>query len=409
MSNFDLPLGWTWKTLGEVAEIKGRIGWRGLKKKEYTTEGPILLSIGNISEFDIDLDNVDHLTWERYKESPEIKIRPGDLIMGKDGTLGKVALVRSIPYETTISSTLAKIRPSHEIDPVYLYYYLKSDSFQAQVTGSRTGTAVQHFIQKNMKLARIPVPPLVVQRRIAQILGRAHDMWRKREQANQLPNRIIQSVFRKMFGDPLQSDKWQRRTIADASLAVESGSTPLRTKPENFDPVSGTPLIKVENLARSGYILLKENQLRISHSANERQKRSIIRPGDVLINIVGPPLGKVAYVTEEFDRANINQAIVMIRPRPSLLNSRYLWSLLRFPSFNEMIVDIALSVRQANINLSEIRSLKIPMPPLELQESFCQLVRRIENLRNKQSAVEIKELFHSLMHKAFRGELAVSK
>jgi type I restriction enzyme S subunit len=405
MENFPLSSQWVWKTLGEIAEIKGRIGWRGLKKSEYTNEGPILLSIGNISEFGIDFENVDHLTWERYRESPEIIIQPGDIIIAKDGTLGKVALVKSIPYETTISSTLAKIRPNPEVDPAYLYYYMRSDYFQAQVIGSRTGTAVQHFVQKNMKLARIPVPTLATQKCIAGILERAHRLLIKREQANQLTGKIIRSVFLKMFGDPATNPKrWPVHRLVE--LAELRGGIQLskQRRPKNFP----RPYLTIRNvysgrldLSDVRYIEVPDNQL----------ERWILKPGDLLVLEGGDrdDVGRTAMFRGELRNCVHQNHVFRVRVNKDLLVPEYLMHYLNSDHVKSQFFMLAKATTGINsINMTQLKSVGVLCPPIAIQEHFAHFVERVAllNGRQIQSATEINEFFHSLMRKAFSGELS---
>lgn len=328
-------------------------------------------------------------------------IDSGDIIVGMDGEFN-CAIWALGP--ALLNQRVARIIPKKSVSKNYLYYMLKMKLKETEKTV--TLSTVRHLLNSQLRKIEIPILPYEMQMNVAEILTKADFLRQKREHANLMANKILQAVFLRMFGDPLCSHNFPEKRICDVSVAVESGSTPLRTKLQNFSP-NGVPLIKVQNIAPSGYLLLKEKQLRISDEANEKQKRSFLKEGDVLINIVGPPLGKVALVGKRYEGANINQALVLMRPNSSVLNSIYLWSLLRFPSFNNMIINMAVSVRQANINLSEMRELMIPVPPLELQEKFALFAKKMEQLRIKQlqSSEDITRLFDSILFKAFKGEL----
>lgn len=372
---------------------------------KYSEEGIPLLSTASFTEFGLDLSACKKISEEQYsEESKRCKPEAGDILFSRIGTIGEV---RWAPKEKFIPlHSLVLVKPYKDrIEPSYLYYCLKSSIIQGQAKKGIQSISVPDLGIKLIKDFRIPLPPRDIQRKIAGTLEKADGLRQKRRQANQLADKMIESVFLKMFGDPVSSNE-PFELLSKVCVAIESGSTPLRRNPENFDE-HGIPLIKVENIAPNGYIAFKEKQLKISAKANKKQKRSILKEGDVLINIVGPPLGKVAYVTKEFEGCNINQAIVLIRANSQFLNNRYLWALLTFPSFNTQITEIAVSVRQANINLSEIRNLKIPLPSIELQNKFQSIVDKIERMRNaqNQSTQEISQLFRSLMQKAFKGEL----
>src|SRR5256885_12659606 len=94
----DLPEGWIGCTLGDHVYVAGRIGWRGLKAEEYTESGPILLSVPNLNYGDyVDFSKVYHLSEDRYRESPEIQLRGGDILLVKDGAgIGKLGFVKAL-------------------------------------------------------------------------------------------------------------------------------------------------------------------------------------------------------------------------------------------------------------------------------------------------------------------------
>ncbi|HUG70066.1 MAG TPA: hypothetical protein VMM76_20110, partial [Pirellulaceae bacterium] len=78
--------GWQRKQLGELAELKGRIGWRGLTSKEYTQSGPLFISVHSLNYGDcVDFRDAFHISEERYVESPEIMLQKDDVLICKDG------------------------------------------------------------------------------------------------------------------------------------------------------------------------------------------------------------------------------------------------------------------------------------------------------------------------------------
>ena len=102
----------SWKIIKieDNAIIKGRIGWKNLKSEEYTDEGPYLIAGKHIKNGIINWDECDHITIERYDESPEIALKDGDIIFSKDGSLGNPALIRNIGFEATINGTMMLVR-----------------------------------------------------------------------------------------------------------------------------------------------------------------------------------------------------------------------------------------------------------------------------------------------------------
>src|SRR5258706_14087732 len=118
--------GWKSRQLGELAELKGRIGWRGLTAKEYTKTGPLFLSVHSLNYGDyVNFRDAFHISQERYDESPEIMLQRDDILICKDGAgIGKLGIVPDVPEPTTINSSLLLIRPSSKLIPKFLYFCL---------------------------------------------------------------------------------------------------------------------------------------------------------------------------------------------------------------------------------------------------------------------------------------------
>ena len=181
----DAPIGvfqpeWEVKQLGENAYIKARIGWRGLSADEYTKDGPLLVAGKHIRGAHIDWRSCDHISEFRYEESPEIQLRDGDVILSKDGTLGRIGIVERLPGKATINGTMMLVRPNHcVITSKFLYYYLQGRNFRKFIKEKVSGSSVPHIFQRDMVRLLVPGPPLPEQRKIAAILSSVDDAIEK--------------------------------------------------------------------------------------------------------------------------------------------------------------------------------------------------------------------------------------
>jgi len=160
-----------WKKLGEVCEIKGRIGFRGYTRDDQVIqgEGAISLSPGNISDGVLCYDTCTYITWSKYEESPEIMVQDGDIILCKTASVGKVARVNHLPEKATINPQLVLIK-NIEINPQFLYYVLADNPFQSRIKGLAGVGSVPNVSQAKLASISIPVPSLSEQTRIVGIL-----------------------------------------------------------------------------------------------------------------------------------------------------------------------------------------------------------------------------------------------
>ena len=157
----EIPAHWEIKPLGTFASVKARLGWKGLKAEEYVDEGYIFLATPNLKGEEIDFDNVNYITKERYFESPEIMLREKDILMVKDGaTLGIVTLVKYLPAPATVNGSSAVIRCYKNCDSEFLCYWLRSNSVQKLIDMMKGGMGVPHLFQSDIRRFPTAVPPL---------------------------------------------------------------------------------------------------------------------------------------------------------------------------------------------------------------------------------------------------------
>ena len=154
-----LPPTWNAKRLGSLAKVKARLGWKGLKAEEYVDAGYIFLSTPNLKGDDIDFENVNFITKERYEESPEIMLREGDVLIVKDGaTLGIVALVKSLPAPATVNGSAAVIRTNGECRSRFLFHWLSSRGIQQLIEKMKGGMGVPHLFQSDLRRFPVALP-----------------------------------------------------------------------------------------------------------------------------------------------------------------------------------------------------------------------------------------------------------
>ena len=138
---------WTRGRLGDYAYIKARIGWRGLSASEYTQDGPYLIAGNHIHNESINWTSCDHLSIHRYQESLEIALREGDIILTKDGTIGRLAIITDLPGLATINGTMMLVRVRTPLQPRYVYHYLTGETFQRLVADKVSGSSIPHIFQ----------------------------------------------------------------------------------------------------------------------------------------------------------------------------------------------------------------------------------------------------------------------
>lgn len=168
----DIPNGWEISRMDFLFNLFGRLGWKSLKSEEYVDDGYIFLSTPNIKNKEIDFENVNYITEERYLESPEIMLEVGDVLLVKDGsTLGIVNIVKYLPSPSTVNSSIGVLkRISDKIISEFLYYFLATHYSQSIIDRIKGGMGVPHLFQSDIKKFIVILPPISEQREIVDYL-----------------------------------------------------------------------------------------------------------------------------------------------------------------------------------------------------------------------------------------------
>lgn len=169
-----IPEDWEVVNLGKSSTLKARIGWQGLTTAEYLSSGDYYLITGtDFVDGYIDWDNCVYVDKSRFDQDKNIQINTDDILVTKDGTIGKVAFISKIEKPTTLNSGVFVIRPiKNRYYPLFLYFILMSDYFLDFLARLTAGSTISHLYQKDFIHFDFPVPKnLLEQKAIAQILS----------------------------------------------------------------------------------------------------------------------------------------------------------------------------------------------------------------------------------------------
>ena len=166
-----IPKNWEVVSLKDVCEVKGRIGYRGYTVKDLVKagEGSLTLGAKHIRNNMLFLENPEFISWEKFYESPEIMVTEGDIIFVQRGSIGKVALIKSLEQKATINPSLVLLK-NITIENSFLFYVLSSEVVQKIVKKVMSSTAIPMLSQQQIKNFSIPFPPIKDQQNIAEIL-----------------------------------------------------------------------------------------------------------------------------------------------------------------------------------------------------------------------------------------------
>ncbi len=391
--------------IGEVVEIARN----GLPVKQFDGAGGLPITrIETISKGEIDRKKVGYagLTSEANQKW---LLQDGDLLISNINSmqhLGKCAIYEGHPPQLIHGMNLLGVRPRQEMAlPRYMMHFFKSHFFLRQIPKIANQSVNQSsFSVTNFKTLVIPLPPLSEQKRIAAILDKADAIRKKRKQAIGLTEDFLRSAFLEMFGDPfITPKKWELGIIGDVSTLVTSGLTPRGGAKVYVD--DGPYFIRSQNVLMN--FLDLSGVACIPEEVHSKMQRTKVAVGDVLLNITGASLGRVAPVLHLNREANVNQHVCIIRPNTELMDHQFLSAYLSLPSTQKVIGQSQAGAAREGLNHQKVRALPIPLPPLSMQRAFCRQIesRKLIRLKMEQMEESMELLFKSLEHKAFNGEL----
>ena len=150
---------WTPVTFNQVIVPKARIGWQGLKKHEYLRSGYSYLIGGtDFSNGTVSLDNISYVSKERYDMDTNIQVSKNDVLVTKDGTIGKVAIVPELNKPATLNSGVFVFRTNSRLVPAFLFRVLQSSVFREFIDTLSAGSTIKHLYQKDLKKFEFGIP-----------------------------------------------------------------------------------------------------------------------------------------------------------------------------------------------------------------------------------------------------------
>ncbi|WP_445737622.1 restriction endonuclease subunit S [Mariniflexile sp.] len=186
---------------------------------------------------------------------------------------------------------------------------------------------------------------------------------------------------------------WEWCRMQELCLNISSGSTP----PKHEFKDSGIPFLKVYNIRNQKIDLNYKPQFISKEYHSSKLKRSVLRPGDVIMNIVGPPLGKTSIIPNDYEEWNCNQAIVFFKPVYKEIN-HWIYTFLLSEDYLKRI-ELIGTAGQDNISITKSKNIEIPLPPITEQTEIVKIVNQlISNCNNlEQKIIESKENSGKLM------------
>jgi type I restriction enzyme S subunit len=315
--------------------------------------------------------------------------------------------VAAVPHEldgATASTGFTVLRANDtSLSARYLYHWLKTPSFIDDMVKKATGQSYPAVSDRIVLESLIPLPRIEEQRRIAAILDQAEALRAKRRQALAKLDTLTQSLFLKMFGDPLSNPQnWPVHPLGEVA-SFENGDRSSNYPSGDDIQNQGVVFLNGKNIVDDRLDLTSSNF--ISQEKFDSLARGKARNGDLIITLRGT-LGSCCIFTSDSGKAFINAQMMIIRPPGNVL-SEYLHALVTSARFKANLQQISSGVAVPQLTSAQLRELPIMLPPREAQDRFLFQSRLVNNLRVGliDSMLRQDGLASALQHQAFQGDL----
>ena len=254
-----IPEEWKMYSIGKDCSVKARIGWQGLTTSEYLQTGHYgLITSTDLIEGKVNWDTCVFVSEERYKQDTNIIVKNGDVLVSKDGTIGKVAVVSNLQYPTTLNSGVFVIRTKNEkITQEGLGLVFISPYFKDFIKRLTAGSTIVHLYQKDIVNFTFPIPTLPEQHRIASALTSIDNLISSLGKLIEKKKNIKQGTMQQLLTGKTRlkgfNEPWMEHTI-DELFDLGNGYTPSKSNPAYW--TNGTiPWFRMEDIRTNGRIL----------------------------------------------------------------------------------------------------------------------------------------------------------
>jgi restriction endonuclease, S subunit len=398
-----IPEEWGISKIKFTTQLNGRIGWQGLTSAEYKEEGPYLITGTDFHNGTINFETAVHIDEKRWSEASQIQVENGDLLITKDGTVGKVAIISGLDDKASLNSGVLRIQTIDEIDRRFLYYVLLSDEFWMWFNYTNSGAStILHLYQNVFDEFTFTFPQKKEQQKIADFLDKKTAQLDKvkallDEQIQKLKDYraslIYETVTKGLDKNVPMKDSgidwigqvpqgWGVKRLKDY-VDFQTGTTPPQSIGVNQER-EGVCWFKPGDFSDESIDLTSAENYITSEIVNQ-QKLSVYPEKTILVVGIAS-IGKVGYSENS---SYSNQQITALKVIGQIF-PKYL-AYFMFSS-GQYIRETALYTVVPIINNQYLSSLKIVLPNLEEQESIVEYLDRQIMQINKMIVIKNEQI-----------------
>lgn len=355
----------------------------GVRNHQYTTSGVKLLNVSNLRNGQIDLTTSDRYISENeaFNKYSHFLCDPNDFIIASSGIKidsfnSKMGFIHQsdLPVCMNTSTIRFKVLNKEVLEIRYFMYYLKSVAFKKVLTKVVTGSAQLNFGPSHLKNMSISLPNLDVQKNIVQRLDRVNKLIEIKRKLLFLLDGLVKSRFVELFGNPVLNEKgWNLTSLESVCQSIYGGGTPSKKIKEYY--MGTIPWVTSKDMKSD---IIVDSIEHITQVAIDNSSTKIIPPESVLIVIRSGILKHTLPVCINKSRVTINQDLkaLVLDERCKAIYLQYL-----LKALEKDILSGVRAVTADNIEFNSLKKRKIPIPPINIQIKFSQMVNQINKLK----------------------------
>ncbi|WP_055075634.1 restriction endonuclease subunit S [Pseudanabaena sp. 'Roaring Creek'] len=411
-----IPTHWNIQKIKYNSYVKGRIGWQNLRSEEFTDEGAYLITGMHFKDGSVDWDSCYHITQERYEIAPEIQVKEHDVLMTKDGSIGKLAYIDYLPKEASLNSHLLVIRPlANKYHPKYLYYLLYSSVFKVYVLNTQTGTTFFGITQESVVNFPVILPSINEQKQIVTFLDRATtEIDQIIEQQKQLitlleeerttvishavtkgldPSVPMKDSGIEWLGEiPKHWDVKKLKYIAYEPFQYGANEV------AEFTDTSQPRFIRITDINDDGS--LRDDTFK--SLPEDIAKPFLLKHGDILFARSGATVGKTFMYRETLGIACYAGYLVRLRVNPIIVVPEFIYLFTSSLAYWSWLSSSFIQATIQNVSAEKYANLVVSVPPLEEQNIIIKYLnsetaRIDEAIDNVRSQIEKLEEYRTVL------------
>jgi len=421
----EIPEGWVVTKIKYNTYVKGRIGWQGLTTDEYIDEGPYLVTGTDFIQGKINWNSCFHVSEERYNQDTYIQIKESDLLITKDGTIGKIALVKNLKGKATLNSGVFVTRPLNgRYDTEFLYWILNSNIFDEYIEYIKSGTTISHLYQNTFIEFSFPLPPIPEQSKVISYLDhKTHQIdtliEKKQKQIELLKEQrtaiINQAVTKGLNPDVKMKDsgiEWLGKVPEHWEVVrlkyISSIKYGLGQPPRQIE--NGLPLIRATNIERGK--INEKDLIFVDPEDIPYERDPVLKTNDIIVVRSGAYTADSAIIPEEFNGAITGYDLVV---RAQKIDPKLLAFILlsNYVLYNQLYLH-RLRAAQPHLNAEELGETLVLSPPTSQEQKEIKSFLESENtkidntIRQSTNQIDLLQEYRTtLISEAVTGKIDV--